>query len=389
MFNAQREQSDALAFLRKESLDLFNRLHSIAEDVAFVNQVHAAYPNIPILRASLPLRLRLPLKLEAEARAYIANLRCGAWYTDPAISTDGHFSNWSFNLRRPNLHLLPLAAAHGGKGIVLVDSTRAGKRVPDALAKTVPIWCAVVNRAVSQRFPEKKEAEQGWDDALYTPPGAVSAQEHAQIARRVEGWADALAASSYALPDLPRPLRPAPASGGLPVPPARDAGTPSQSATSTAMRAVPDAFTPPSSSSFPFRPTIVLLTHPFFLDSRRVISQQSYALLVTALRRPVTMRCVNTSSLPLSFTWSPPPTPLQRCARIHARIAACTRTTGIERGALLAGRLRCLRKSRRWRAEIEHLRKVRARHRTASERWAGCAHAVGMDSHRAQLGSRP
>ncbi|KAJ7655632.1 initiator tRNA phosphoribosyl transferase-domain-containing protein [Mycena polygramma] len=225
MFNAQREQSDALAFLRKESLDLFNRLHSIAEDVAFVNQVHAAYPNIPIL----------------------PNLRCGAWYTDPAIatncpayfkSTDGHFSNWSFNLRRPNLHLLPLAAAHGGKGIVLVDSTRAGKRVPDALAKTVPIWCAVVNRAVSQRFPEKKEAEQGWDDALYTPPGAVSAQEHAQIARRVEGWADALAASSYALPDLPRPLRPAPASGGLPVPPARDAGTPSQSATSTAMRAV-------------------------------------------------------------------------------------------------------------------------------------------------------
>ncbi|KAJ7655648.1 initiator tRNA phosphoribosyl transferase-domain-containing protein [Mycena polygramma] len=103
MFNAHREQSDALAFLRKESLDLFNRLHSIAEDVSFVNQVHAAYPDIPIL----------------------PNLRCGAWYTDPAIatdcpayfkSTDGHFSNWSFNLRRSNLHLLPLAAARGGKG---------------------------------------------------------------------------------------------------------------------------------------------------------------------------------------------------------------------------------------------------------------------------------
>ena len=67
----------------------------------------------------------------------LANLRCGAWYTDPTLvgllislnfsylyrifstpqatnvpayfkSTDGHFNNWSFNLRRSNLHLLPL-----------------------------------------------------------------------------------------------------------------------------------------------------------------------------------------------------------------------------------------------------------------------------------------
>ncbi|KAJ6497494.1 initiator tRNA phosphoribosyl transferase, partial [Mycena sanguinolenta] len=196
----------ALAFLRKESLDLFNRLHSIAEDVQFVNQVHAAYPAIPIL----------------------PNLRCGAWYTDPAIatdcpayfkSTDGHFSNWSFNLRRPNLHLLPLVVANDGAGIVLVDSTRAGKRLPDALSKTVPIWCAVVNRALLQRFPDKHD----WDTALYTPPGAVSAQEHAQITLRIDSWAEALANSSYSLPDLPRPLRPmwlTPASGAFPVPPA-------------------------------------------------------------------------------------------------------------------------------------------------------------------------
>jgi len=42
-------------------MDIFNRLHSIAEDVAFVNRVRNAYPEIPIL----------------------PNLRCGAWYTDP------------------------------------------------------------------------------------------------------------------------------------------------------------------------------------------------------------------------------------------------------------------------------------------------------------------
>jgi hypothetical protein len=29
-------------------------------------------------------------------------------------STDGHHSNWAFNLRRPNIHLLPIVAAQGG-----------------------------------------------------------------------------------------------------------------------------------------------------------------------------------------------------------------------------------------------------------------------------------
>ncbi|KAF7362387.1 Initiator tRNA phosphoribosyl transferase [Mycena venus] len=190
MFDAQRETSEALAFLRKESLDLFNRLHSIAEDVAFVDHVHNAYPDIPIL----------------------PNLRCGAWYTNPAIatdcpayfkSTDGHFSNWSFNLRRPNLHLLPLVAANDGAGIVLVDSTRAGKRLPDALAKTVPIWMTGTPRCIR-------------------PPAQSARKEHAQIARRIDAWANALATSSYSLPNLPRPLRPVwltPASGALPVPP--------------------------------------------------------------------------------------------------------------------------------------------------------------------------
>ena len=40
-----------LAYLRKECADLYNRLHSIEEDVAFVNRVSKAYPEIPILRS--------------------------------------------------------------------------------------------------------------------------------------------------------------------------------------------------------------------------------------------------------------------------------------------------------------------------------------------------
>jgi hypothetical protein len=45
--------SQVLRYLRKESIDIYNRLHSIAEDVEFIQQVHDAYPNVPLLRAYL------------------------------------------------------------------------------------------------------------------------------------------------------------------------------------------------------------------------------------------------------------------------------------------------------------------------------------------------
>ena len=44
-----------LAVLRKESQSIFNRVHSIAEDAAFVTHVHVHYSNLPLLRAFLPL----------------------------------------------------------------------------------------------------------------------------------------------------------------------------------------------------------------------------------------------------------------------------------------------------------------------------------------------
>ena len=85
-----------------------------------------------------------------------------------------------------------------------MDSTRAGKRLPDALAKTVPIWCAVVNRALRLRSAvsdgadtasDSAEAQTPWleDGDLHTPPGVVGAHEHAQIATRLDGWAAGLA----------------------------------------------------------------------------------------------------------------------------------------------------------------------------------------------------
>lgn len=73
--------------------------------------------------------------------------------------------------------------------MILVDSTRSGKRIPDALSKTIPIWCAVINRAQKRRDPLSIA---DWDIALYTPPHSVSKQEHAQIETLLDQWADSL-----------------------------------------------------------------------------------------------------------------------------------------------------------------------------------------------------
>ena len=81
--------------------------------------------------------------------------------------------------------------SHSEPRLILVDSTRAGKRIPDALSKTVPIWCAVINAAILLKFPEEVD-KQNWDVSLHTPPTSVSRQEHDQIEKLLPGWAVAL-----------------------------------------------------------------------------------------------------------------------------------------------------------------------------------------------------
>lgn len=114
----------------------------------------------------------------------ISDMTAGAYFK----STDGHTSQWSFNLRRANIHLLPSIISHGG--IILVDSTRRGKRHPDALSRTVPIWCAVINRAIGL---------DGEPAGLFTPPDAVSPSEHSQMDDKIQGWAEELIVSFYLL----------------------------------------------------------------------------------------------------------------------------------------------------------------------------------------------
>jgi len=67
--------------------------------------------------------------------------------------------------------------------------------MPDALSKTVPIWCAVINLAIQVRrgkLASQNDEESQWDISLYLPPRIVSSSEKAQIESRLLGWADAL-----------------------------------------------------------------------------------------------------------------------------------------------------------------------------------------------------
>ncbi|WFD42618.1 tRNA A64-2'-O-ribosylphosphate transferase [Malassezia psittaci] len=144
-------------------------------------------------------------------------MRCGAWYTDPDRvkaasyfkSTDGHMHQWSFSLKRVNLHLIDMIQAVGKElpnaltGCLIVDSTRRGKRYPDALSKTIPIWCAVLNRASAERHNTPTG-----DVPLCVPNDAVSDSERAQIEVRLQQWTSAFLNSDCDIPILTKPLTP-------------------------------------------------------------------------------------------------------------------------------------------------------------------------------------
>ena len=52
--------------------------------------------------------------------------------------------------------------------------------MPDALSKTIPIWCAVMNRLL---FPEINASH-----ALHTPANVVGDSEHIQIEAKLDGF---------------------------------------------------------------------------------------------------------------------------------------------------------------------------------------------------------
>ncbi|KAK4162759.1 putative tRNA A64-2'-O-ribosylphosphate transferase [Cladorrhinum sp. PSN259] len=184
---ANHNFSRILSDLKRSNLSITNRLKSILQDATFVEQVAEA--------------LGLPL---------VANERCGSWYIDPKHkqgsayfkSTDGHTGQWKFSTRRLNLHLLEVIGRNDG--CIIVDSTRRGKRHPDALSKTIPTWCAVLNRVLFPDIPSCHE--------LFVPPNTVSDSEASQISARIPEFVSSFLALAIDLrplrAHLTKPLRP-------------------------------------------------------------------------------------------------------------------------------------------------------------------------------------
>ncbi|XP_074280912.1 tRNA A64-2'-O-ribosylphosphate transferase isoform X1 [Silene latifolia] len=197
--------------IKKRHNSLYNALRSIYQDSIFVSEISQLWPQLPLL----------------------ANLRCGLWYfsnfyeTCYFKSTDGHNNNWSFNTSRLNLHVALLAGQKGG--CIIVDSTRKGKRFPDSMSKTIPIWTCVLNRAI-QRYRNIRHKDENikhvddnvdceaseetsidWDCSLHLPL-FISKTERASIERCLDEFTVRLEESGADISSLAmslrKPLRP-------------------------------------------------------------------------------------------------------------------------------------------------------------------------------------
>ncbi|XAR67055.1 hypothetical protein NMG60_11013477 [Bertholletia excelsa] len=200
--------------IKRRENSLYNALRSIYEDSIFVGEIAQLWPELPLL----------------------ANLRCGLWYSPKFHSTcyfkstDGHANNWSFNTSRLNLHVALFAGQRGG--CIIVDSTRKGKRFPDSMSKTIPIWTCVLNRAVfnylhrvrgdgvllegesnisNKHIEHTGQVFAHWDCSLHLPLW-VPQTEKAAIEDCLDGWTKQLEESgadiSSLVTSLKKPLRP-------------------------------------------------------------------------------------------------------------------------------------------------------------------------------------
>ncbi|KAG0174566.1 hypothetical protein DFQ28_005721 [Apophysomyces sp. BC1034] len=105
---------------------------------------------------------------------------------------------------------MDIIAAHGG--CIIVDSTRKGKRIPDALSKTIPIWCSTINRAIYKYRAAQNCSDADWDTDFHSLPSVVSHSERAQIEGRIDGFAQRLLDAGVNMQHLDqlakKPLRP-------------------------------------------------------------------------------------------------------------------------------------------------------------------------------------
>lgn len=159
--------------LRKDANTLKNRLQSIIYDYHFTRNIWDLY-NLPL----------------------IPNERCGLWYlpedeyttTSYFKSTDGHTNEWKFLFRRLNLHLLSVIEENCG--VIIVDSTRKGKLMPDALTKTIPIWCAVLDYIRFEDEVLTSDMELLAKDNWVKLPSVIPQSEKYEIIKRIPGFVE-------------------------------------------------------------------------------------------------------------------------------------------------------------------------------------------------------
>ncbi|KAL0485837.1 tRNA A64-2'-O-ribosyl phosphate transferase [Acrasis kona] len=174
--------------VEKQSVNVYARLKSIEFDSLFAKDVCNTFESLPVF----------------------ANLRCGQWYlpkfdgTCYFKSTDGHTYNWRFPTTRLNLQVAIHSSAN--KGIIILDSTRKGKKFPDSFSKTIPIWSCVINMVVAKT----RGQEHVWDTNLHLPVW-IHPSEKDQITEKLNTWTDNLMKSGVDLSVLSKvmtkPLR--------------------------------------------------------------------------------------------------------------------------------------------------------------------------------------
>ena len=113
---------------RREERGVYHILRSIVVDAAVVWMAAEHFRGLPV----------------------VPNLRTGAWYVEPELinrvraaggpttyfkSSDGHPGAWMMPASRMNLGFL--MTIKGAGGVVLVDSTRKGKRFPDRFLASI------------------------------------------------------------------------------------------------------------------------------------------------------------------------------------------------------------------------------------------------------------